>query len=489
MFIGGIDMEKILEININNFSYEEKSILKDVHLDILKGECIVLTGLSGSGKSTILRLINKLVPEIYDGELDGEIKLLNKSLKSYRTGELAKYVGNVFQDLNNQFFSDVVKNEVALVGENMGMRREVLREKVEQSLEKVDIEELSNRKLQSLSGGQKQKVGIASTLVYDSQIIIFDEPSSSLDYRAIEDLKKNLLLLKEQGKTLIIVDHRLYYLMDILDRLVVLKNGSISNIYYPHELSKNVQIENNLRAFYEEDLHGEQGSLQMKSSLFIKNLMVENKGYKLKESHNISLSKGECMALIGANGIGKTTLAKELIGLLDIKKGEVSYGKTNKERIKNTSTSLQNCSSMFFYETVEKEIIPKNKREDENYLNQARTYLKALDLWDKRMENPHNLSGGEQQRLALIISLLKDCELIILDEPTAGLDYKRMSQVSEVIKEKSKEVPIILITHDLELLFKVCNTAYLLSENNSKKIDVYGNEIIIKEFLKSGKNV
>ncbi|WP_300281934.1 ABC transporter ATP-binding protein [Peptacetobacter sp.] len=482
-------MEKILEININKFSYEDKIILKDIYLDVLKGECIVLTGLSGSGKSTLLRLINKLIPEIYNGDLDGEIKLLNKPLQSYYPGEIAKYIGNVFQDLNNQFFSDTVENEVSLVGENMGMQREALHKKVDESLSKTNIKYLKNRKLKSLSGGQKQKVGIASTLVYDSQIIIFDEPSSSLDYRAIEDLKKNLLLLKEQGKTLIIVDHRLYYLMDILDRLVILEDGKISNVYYSHELSKTLQIENNLRTFYEGDLKSNRTKLQAKPNLFIKNLIIENKGYSLKNTHSISLSKGECMALIGDNGIGKTTLAKELIGLLNIKNGIVSYGKRKKERIKKTSTSLQNCSNMFFYETVEKEIIPRNKIQDKNYLNQARTYLKALDLWDKRMDNPHNLSGGEQQRLAVIISLLKECELIILDEPTSGLDYKRMSQVSEVIKEKSKEVPIIIITHDLELLFKVCNTAYLLSENNSKKIDVCGNESIIIDFLKSGKNI
>ena len=144
---------------------------------------------------------------------------------------------------------------------------------------------------------------------------------------------------------------------------------------------------------------------------------------------------------------------------------------------------------MFFYETVEREIIPKHKMKDENYLNKARNYLKELDLWDKRLENPHNLSGGEQQRLALIIALLKDSELIILDEPTAGLDYKRMLQVSEVIKKRAKEVPVILITHDLELLFKVCNTAYLLSKKDSRKINVCGNELIIREFLKLGRGV
>ncbi|AYQ24144.1 MULTISPECIES: ABC transporter ATP-binding protein [Enterococcus] len=482
-------MAKILEINIDKFSYGGEITLKDIRLDVLKGECLVITGLSGSGKSTLLRLVNKLIPEVYEGDLKGNIKLLARPLESYSPGEPSKYIGNVFQDLNNQFFADIVKNEVSLVGENMGMERGLLHEKVDQSLESLNIKNLRNRKLRSLSGGQKQKVGLASTLVYDSPIIILDEPSSSLDYRAIEDLRENLLSLKEQGKTLIVVDHRLYYLMDLVDRLIVLKDGEISNIYFPNEFSKKVQEENNLRAFYEEDLQAEQFKLQENPSLNIQDVVIQNKGYVLQGKHSFSLAKGECMALVGANGIGKTTLAKELIGLLDIQQGSVSYGKSSKERIKKTSTSLQNCSSMFFYETVEREIIPKHKMKDENYLNKARNYLKELDLWDKRLENPHNLSGGEQQRLALIIALLKDSELIILDEPTAGLDYKRMLQVSEVIKKRAKEVPVILITHDLELLFKVCNTAYLLSKKDSRKINVCGNELIIREFLKLGRGV
>lgn len=480
-------MDKLLKINIEDFSYEEKSILNNIRLDIFKGECLVLTGLSGSGKSTLLRLINKLVPEVYEGELKGEIKLLDKSLSSYRCGELAKYIGNVFQDLNNQFFADTVENEVSLVGENMGMERELLHNKVDEALYQLNIQKLKRRKLRNLSGGQKQKVGISSTLVYDSQIIIFDEPSASLDYQAIEELKTNLRSLKKQGKTLIIVDHRLYYLMDIVDRMVVLKDGTISNIYTRDELSKNIQIENGLRAFYEEDLVSEQPKIEEDPNLYFNGVKIENKGYQLDERHTFNLSQGECMALIGSNGIGKTTLAKELIGLLDIKTGTVSYGKTNKERLEKTSTSLQNCSSMFFYETVEKEIIPKNKISNKEYLEKARMYLKKLELWDKRLENPHNLSGGEQQRLALIISLLKESNVLILDEPTAGLDYKRMVQVAEVIRDKVKAVPVILITHDLELLFKVCNTAYLLSNKDSKKIDVCGNESVIREFLKSEK--
>ena len=189
------------------------------------------------------------------------------------------------------------------------------------------------------------------------------------------------------------------------------------------------------------------------------------------------------MAVIGENGIGKTTMAKELIGLLPIKRGEVSYAISDRERLRYTAASLQNCRNMFFYETVEKELIPREKEADREYLDKVKKYLIHLELWDKRTMNPHDLSGGEKQRLALLISMLKESKLIILDEPTAGLDYKRMSQVSSIIEERTKTTPVILITHDLELLFKTCNTAYLMSKNGHRKINVRGNEEEIVKFL------
>ncbi len=477
-------MGKALEININQFSYTDQAILQDVNFTVDKGETIVITGLSGSGKTTLIRLINGLIPQIYEGTLTGDIKILGKSVSDYQTGELAKYVGNVFQNPDDQFFANEVENEIALVGENTGMERSCLIKRVEYAMAELGLSALKGRKIRTLSGGQKQKVAIASTLVYDSDIIILDEPTANLDFSSIQEMKTALKKLKEQGKTIVIAEHRLSYLKEIMDRLLILKAGRLEKILRPDELNEKVRTEHKLRCFDYANLKSEAPGIGGDIRIKADDVLIKNKEYRLKAAVNFSLSRGECMAVIGENGIGKTTMAKELIGLLPIKSGEVSFGRYRRERLKNTAVSLQNCRNMFFYETVERELIPPKKESDKAYLDKVKEYLMKLELWDKRMRNPHDLSGGEKQRLALIVTILKDSKLVVLDEPTAGLDYKRMAMVSAVIEEKTKEAPVILITHDLELLFKVCNTAYLMTESGHRKISVGGNEDEIRGFFK-----
>lgn len=477
-------MDKILSIDIKQFNYGDETVLKNIKLSAYKGECLVFTGLSGCGKTTLLRLLNRLIPDIYEGELTGSIEILGSSIESYKSGELARYVGNVCQNINEQFFSNNLEDEIALVGENLGMEQKLLYKKVNAAIKKFSLLKLKNMPIRKLSGGQKQKIAVASTLIYDTDIIIFDEPSASLDYKSTEALKETLKYLKSLNKTIIIAEHRLYYLRDILDRLIVIKEGTVRAVYSSKELTKQIQLENHLRSFTEYDLDCEALDYKNEVKAEVKNLIIQNKDYKLLYPVSFTLSQNECMAVAAPNGMGKTTLARQLTGLFDIKEGSTDFGKNKKERIKNTSISMQNCADMFFFENVEKELITKESANNKAYLAEVKKYLIEFDLWDKRYLHPHELSGGEKQRLSIILAMLKKSKLLILDEPTAGLDYKRMNIVAKAIKEKINEIPVVLITHDLELLFKVCNTALLLSYDKSLKIKVEGNENKIIDFFK-----
>ena len=477
-------MAKRIEVDLRQFSYREKTILRDIRFSVDQGEFLVLTGLSGCGKTSLLRMMNGFVPTLYEGTYTGEIRIFGKPLAMYAKGGLARYIGNVFQNPNDQFFAREVEREVALIGENMGMERTRLHQRVRQSLEDMGIETLRKKNVRVLSGGQKQKVAIASTRVFESEILFFDEPSANLDAHATRELKEVLAKLKHDGKTIVIAEHRISYLAKLMDRLLILKDGTLDAIVPSERLDDDFLRTHNLRCLHYDHLRSVVPPPGDEAQIRVEDVAIANKSYHRDMGVSFSLRRGECMALIGANGIGKTTLAKELAGLIPMKTGTTSYGNTTRERLSRVSISLQNCSNMFFYETVERELIPRSKMKDRDYLAKVKSHLIELELWDKRLLNPHDLSGGEKQRLALLIALMEDAELTILDEPTAGLDDRRMTLVSRAIRRKTEETPVLLITHDPELLIRTCNTAYFLLPDGGKKIDVAGNEAEIVAFLR-----
>ena len=231
----------LLKTKISDFRYDEGnlSILKNIDLEITQGELVVITGLSGCGKTTLTRILNGLIPHHYGGIFNGEVKLFDKHLMNYEKGELAKYIGNVFQNPSDQFFATIAEEEVAFVGENLGMPLEELKQNTKEAFEKMGISDLMDKKLSELSGGQKQKVAIASTLLYDTKIIFFDEPSSNLDYQGIAQFRDIVRSLRTMGKTILVAEHRLFFLNDLYDRLIYMKDGTIERVFSQGELTEN----------------------------------------------------------------------------------------------------------------------------------------------------------------------------------------------------------------------------------------------------------
>lgn len=477
----------VIEADIKKFSYDgnDKVILKDIELNIKEGELVVISGLSGCGKTTLTRILNGLIPNHYQGQLYGQVSILGKNISQYNNGDLAKYIGNVFQNPTDQFFANIVEDELAFVGENLGMELSELKKRVDDSLSVMGIENLKYRNINSLSGGQKQKVAISSTLVYDTKIIFFDEPSSNLDYRGIVELKNILEKLKSLGKTIIISEHRLFYLNDLYDRFLYMKDGKIEKVFKKGELTEEDCKNYSLRTTNYNFLLSENIDNCKNVVEDIRGVGISIGKKELIKNLNISLYENEIMAIIGKNGVGKTTLARSLAGLLNFK-GKTSFGRNKKERLRNSYYMMQDVEYQIFFDTVENELLQKDRINDDGYLDRLRKELKHIDLWENRYDHPQNLSGGQKQRLALLTACLSGRKLIILDEPTSGLDYKRMNDISQIIKRYSKTYPFAIITHDIELIFKVCNSVLMLGKNGYKKVNIQGHEKEILEFIKDG---
>ena len=477
----------VIEADIKKFSYDgnDKVILKDIELNIKEGELVVISGLSGCGKTTLTRILNGLIPNHYQGQLYGQVSILGKNISQYNNGELAKYIGNVFQNPTDQFFANIVEDELAFVGENLGMELSELKKRVDDSLSVMGIENLKYRNINSLSGGQKQKVAISSTLVYDTKIIFFDEPSSNLDYRGIVELKNILEKLKSLGKTIIISEHRLFYLNDLYDRFLYMKDGKIEKVFKKGELTEEDCKNYSLRTINYNFLLSENIDNCKNVVEDIRGVGISIGKKELIKNLNISLYENEIMAIIGKNGVGKTTLARSLAGLLNFK-GKTSFGRNKKERLRNSYYMMQDVEYQMFFDTVENELLQKDRINDVGYLNRLRNELKHIDLWENRYDHPQNLSGGQKQRLALLTACLSGRKLIILDEPTSGLDYKRMNDISEIIKRYSKIYLFAIITHDIELIFKVCNSVLMLGGDRYKKVNIQGHEKEILKFIKDG---
>ena len=230
----------MIEFENVSFSYQgqEHNGLHEINLKISDGECVLFCGRSGCGKTTITRLVNGLIPQFYQGELQGRILVDGQKISNLPMYQIASKVGSVFQNPRTQFFNVDTDSEISFGIENEALPPKELAERVDQTTNDLNIQNLRNRNIFELSGGEKQKIAFASVYAMNPEIYLLDEPSSNLDMTSIQELAGHLRLIKAQGKTVLIAEHRLYYLMDIADRIVYLDNGRITNIFTPEELRR-----------------------------------------------------------------------------------------------------------------------------------------------------------------------------------------------------------------------------------------------------------
>ncbi|EKS22097.1 hypothetical protein HMPREF9318_00295 [Streptococcus urinalis FB127-CNA-2] len=464
------DADVLLSAENLSFTYQREDkvscLINDIQLN--PGKVYVLCGKSGSGKSTFLKLINGLIPDYFQGQIEGFLRVLSHRIGEDSVEVLSNDVASVFQNPSSQFFYERVKHELVFPCENKGMSTYQIEKKLNQLLSEFHIEDLLNRQLRSLSGGQRQLVAIATAIMQSTALIILDEPTANLDHDGCEIVKQKINYLKSQGISVIIAEHRLNYLIDVADEFLYFENGVLNRQFSINDL---LSLENKerkelgLRAFkipaiwdYKKDKMCAQ--FYFKDDEYVISQLAVKAGQDLLQSYQkLSFKKGQITSIIGKNGIGKSRLANYLSGLLEDKNAHFMFdGKSlsQKERLQKTAFVMQEVQLQLVADSVINEVNLGHKPHPN-----TDAILETLNLHALKEKHPMTLSGGEQQRLMIAASLLSDKEIFIFDEPSCGLDLLQMKAVAKLLIDLKQEGKIvILISHDVELLSLVSDRIY-----------------------------
>ena len=443
-------------------------MLEHVTLDIPAGECILLCGESGCGKTTVTKLVNGLIPHFTKVDhMEGGVTVADQPVTDLEVYELAKLVGSVFQNPKSQFFHLDTDGELEFGPENQGVAPEEIRRAVERTVTQLGIESLMGRNVFALSGGEKQMLAFASVYAMNPEIYMLDEPTANLDEDAIRKLREQIILLKKQEKTVVIAEHRLFFLADIIDRAVYIRNGEIKQIFSGEEfqaLSDRERISMGLRTIHQTELRLKSaGNIESTGSDADFGLCVRalSCGYKKSPAvfENLSFTAypGEVLGITGHNGVGKSTLIRCLCGLLKEKGGSITLngrGLKPKQRQKACYLVMQEVNHQLFSDTVFGECEQLGTADPE----EIRRVLKHFDLDAYEDVHPMALSGGQKQRLVVATAVLSGREVLIFDEPTSGLDYRHMMEVCRITKQLAKDGRIVLVvSHDKEFMQEACD--------------------------------
>jgi energy-coupling factor transport system ATP-binding protein len=489
------------------FTYHEgeRQALRSVSLVQNAGEMIGVMGASGAGKSTLAKCLNRIVPEFEDGEFRGAISIAGESLEHLRVCEVAPKVGMVFQDFESQLFSTNVAHEVAFAMEQVGMDRAEMDRRILPALEAVGLRGFEHRDPMSLSGGEKQRLAIASVLALRPSLIVLDEPTTDLDPEGRAEVFALIRKLREQGLSLIVIEHESEELR-AADRIVVLREGEIAADGPPAEVfartglltecgvrppglghalellgidaqpkSVDQAYEVIVRAYpsvarivqsrVSEESKPAAGTARPTTNNVIgpSFIEIENLSYsyaggpRVLDSIDLKVEAGEFLAIVGQNGSGKTTLAKSVVGLLQPATGRITIDGKDRARMRPAETArevayvFQNPDHQIFAATVDDEVAfgPRNfGLPADEIRRRCDEALEAVGLQNERQSDPFLLSKGERQRLAVASVLVLRPRMLILDEPTTGLDHREQLRMMALVRDLNRSgIAIVIITH------------------------------------------
>ncbi len=436
-----------------------KPALHDITLSINKGELILITGPTAAGKTTLCMALSGVLKHETDGKSFGHLSFKKRPVGSYNgIAELSKHIAMVFDDADSQLIFTSVTEEIASGTGSKFLDESEIEKRVSTVLSLCGISNLSERQPNMLSGGQKQRVAIAAALAMDTDVIILDEPTSELDVKATEKIISILKGLRDNGKTVIVVDHSIEGYRGVADRVYELKEGKILKsgdfeAIYP-------EPQGTLCALYDEsDLKTYVPEKGIEPVISVKEVTKNYGDVKALGGVNFDIFPGEFVALLGENGSGKTTLVKHFNGLIRPDSGTIKIGPyevssaTTIDLVKQAGLVFQNPDTMLFADTAREEIsfglINTGKTDNEETIREV---LDMVGLSGREEAYPRHFSRGERQRLAVAAIIAMKPSIIILDEPTTGLDEEESDHVMKLMKKLQKQGhTIIMVTHNMRI--------------------------------------
>jgi energy-coupling factor transport system ATP-binding protein len=478
----------------------------DIELDIADGEFVVFCGPSGCGKTTLTRMINGLAPHFYSGEMEGKVSVDDICVSEEPLAVVARHVGSVFQNPKSQFFNVDSTGELAFGCENQNMGRALIAQRLQKTQDDLQLDALMDRNIFELSGGEKQQIAVGSAYATQPQVYVLDEPSSNLDKKAIQRLHDILKKIKENKKTLVVAEHRIFYLMDLADRFIYLDDGRIVRSYSADELRELSDAKLEAQSLRTPDLRRLQKSKQAQavepsqaSALEAIDLQCTRGGNQILDIDRLAVPQGSVIALIGDNGCGKSTLAESLCGILPAS-GSIAFMGSyldKKERSKNSFMVMQDVNRQLFADSVLDEVRMLSKTTEQ----EAQTVLDTLGIGDLRERHPASLSGGQKQRVAIACAICAKKEIVFYDEPTSGLDRGGMERFGKVLQwAKGKAKTSVIVTHDPELILACCThvmymengrvqSFYPLSAEGTERLKLYFLSVTDKNFSKKREKI
>ena len=468
-----IDVASLSFSYVSELTGDRVEALKDVDLSADAGSLTLVCGASGCGKSTLMKALTGLVPQMTPGELDGVVRINGRNLADVALTDVGHLCSSVFQNPRTQFFCDTVAEELAFCGENYGRERATLRQQSERAAKLMGISHLLERKLATLSGGQLQKVALACALASGAPVLLADEPTSNLDPAAISEVRAALKVLKEQGLTIVVVEHRLHFLRGLADQVLLMEGGRVTRRWSGAEFFSMGQAQRRslgLRTLVDpgppetwvgqvkegrqEKQVGRQENREATPSqvrLSCRGLSFAYGANPVFEGLDADFPAGQITCIAGANGVGKTTLVRVLCGLAAPSSGSISMDgvpASRKTRRSACALVMQDTGRQLFSDTLAGELTIGASHASGQSGEQL---LADFDLANLGERHPLSLSGGQKQRLVIAAARATGRPIVILDEPTSGVDARHLDSITATLRRIADEgAAVVVVTHDGE---------------------------------------